>query len=165
MEIFISTIAAQQTPSFKYYADAERRGKLITQWFSWFPVMVLGIFIVSACDACWNIFFVGNMDSTTYYVPFNLFIPFVSDQTITGFVVILLSAMFGAYCYGLAMTATIMNFVCCCFYTDACCRQFKQILDEVNGMLSTGHNRNVRKSIEIKKHLITAVTLHIKILE
>lgn len=135
--------SAKGTAAFKLYSDAERIVKLITQWF--FNVLKNSKpgFHALAVDACYNIYFVDNMDSTTCFSPFITAFPIMGNQSITGFVKFLLTELFGTLRY--------LN--------------LEQIIDEMNEKLSTKINYNVRKSNEMREHVENAIALHINIMK
>lgn len=103
------------------------------------------------------------MDPATYFLPFELFVPFINLHHMTGFIVMVIIQMFTAYSYALAMITTIMYFVSCCYYIEACCLDCKQTFDDINGKLQT--SRKTKNTNEIKKLLKISIRQHIEIME
>lgn len=105
----------------------------------------------------------NDWDIANYYLPCNMFIPFIDDSTIEGYVVQFVVQFWAIYSYCVVIVGIIMYFVSCCLYIKASCQEFAQIFDDVNEKVRTKIDYGT--VIKIKCRLRDAIQLHMKVLE
>lgn len=155
---------AKQTPAFIFYVNAECTGNLYLKW-----VVIIGLWAPGCSLLCISVgyagynMWMGNWDTTTYFLPQPISAPFLNNGTVIEFFVQLLIQSYGGLIYGTTVIAVVMYFVSCCMFIDACCQDFRRIFDEINELAKAdGCAKNL---LEMKSRFRQATTLHIKIME
>lgn len=156
--------AAEHTPAFKFYVEAERSCHFCTKWsmiyIVWAPASTFPVAcILYACFSMNN----GNWDPTTYFLPYKMLIPFVDYNSIGGYFAQVFIQIYAGTVHAVTMITVISYFVCHCLFIDACCQEFRWRFDNFNE-LTTSEGCG-KKFMEIRDCLRRAVALHIKIME
>lgn len=154
----------EKTFAFDLYIQAERESSFFTKWtmiiLTWMYITVL--YIGCTIYACYNMF-MGNWDSTTYFLPEKMWFPFVDNNTIIGFFVLLLIQAFSYYIHTSAILVSFLYFINCCMFIIASCKEFERQFNDINELINADDYAN--RMMDIKARLVEATTLHIRIIK
>lgn len=130
--------------------------------FRWFCPLALANFGLALSEGLYKMY-QGDWDVENYYLPCNLYIPFVDDRTVVGYFVQFFFQFWDVYTYCMVITGVIMYFVNSCMYIMASCQEFEQIFGVLNEIVRS--KIDAATSLEIKIQLRDAIQLHMKIKE
>lgn len=158
--VLIFNLAAKQNiVAFNIYRDAEQKCQLYTKWISFamvfyytlaniVPITVHSIICVIS----------GNFDTATWLFFANLHVPF-DTSTVFGWYIRFLIHIIGGYPYCFTITCIFPYLASICFYIEACCKQFKQVIHKCDETVSikgfqlkNGTSKNLKE--ELKKAII-----------
>lgn len=112
---------------------------------------------------------VGNMDTSTWFLPFHLIVPF-DTQTIWGWYLFLLLQFNISLAYIMCMVAITSYFLCSCAYIEAIRDHFKSLINSIHANVKRKEIvKNPQKNEEIcqkiKDELNEAIEFHTKMIE
>lgn len=153
----------------KMYWNNEQKCEKFTKIFCGMIPFALFIFAVFLAYSIYCIFS-GNLDASTWLLPFKMIVPFNSN-TIWGWFLLWLIQMNMTLAYLISMVAMITYFCCCCFYICAVGDHFSIIIRMISGDFKK-YQENSRKSRhefekntrKFEENLQDAIDLHVKML-
>lgn len=153
---------AENTPSYVVYVEAERKSTLYTKVFLYGLLLYLGIAVhcLSISNVRYNIFVLNNSDWSSYFFPYNFFIPFTPRNHFRGFVIHFLFGVYGGFVYIISLTTTLTFFIGACFYIEASVQELRQAFVNID----TAALRAIKHvDLHVKTH--HCIVFHIKIME
>lgn len=150
------------------YVKAEEKCRNLTKFLSiGYLLDAAALFIAAALFACYCMW-TGNFDTSTWLLPYNLYIPF-DTSTVLGWFLLWLIQCYIALVYSLSATCSMTYFVSCCLYIVAMCDHFNLKVQSINSFLDNLKNSkklNDAKVFErLKLKLNRIVKLHVTIYE
>lgn len=112
---------------------------------------------------------VGNVDTSTWFLPFHMVVPF-DTQTIWGWYIFLLLQFNISLAYITCMIAITSYFLCSCAYIEATRDHFTSLIHSIRANVERKEiERNLQKNKKIcqkiKDELNEAIEFHTKIIE
>lgn len=131
-ECFTLIPLARQSAFYIGYYKAEQQSHILTKWFTLFVVLffTFGTIFCSLLLSFWNLYN-GNVDTVTWWIPYNTHIFFIDKSSFFGWYFELLLQALSGYAFVLAMTCTVTFFGGCSFYIEACRLQLKSMFDDM----------------------------------
>lgn len=151
---------------FNIYWAIEQKCRKCTKIIAFYPLIMM--FVAAAFYSIYCIL-TGNLDTTTWILPYKLSVPF-DTRTIHGWYCLWFIQTNVGISYSVVMVTISTYFACCCFYIDGICEHFDYLIHSINQhMESNGEMENaslIRKMIlNMKITLSEAVIVHNKIFE
>lgn len=91
--------------------------------------------------------FIGNLDTSTWVLPFSLSVPF-NTETILGWYILCFIQFFMGISYSSCISTTTSYFISGCFYIDAICDDFDALIDSLKD--GTQPNDGMKRSQPMK---------------
>ena len=129
------------------------------------------MFLVAFISSFYNIF-VGNLDTSTWELPFSLTVPFNTERIPMWYILCVIQTFMGIS-YSLCISATTSYFISGCFYIAAICDHFEALIDSLKEDIQPNDEAKKSKPIEstkrmhgkLKEKLRNAVEIHVKLYE
>lgn len=149
-----------QHRGFFGFIEAEHKSHLLCKWFTLFMMLffTFGTIMVSCGMSIWCMY-QGNLDTSTWFMPYNIILP-IDKSTPFGWYCEFLLQSFTGYIFVLIITSTVTFFGGCCYYVQTCLKQFKHMFDEVDKKIQAEDGFEA-----IEKDLFDIIIFHNKVLE
>lgn len=105
----------------------------------------------------------GNLDTSTYFLPFSMDIP-LNTKVIAGWLVLWLIQFNMSLAYITCMVTITSYFVSCCFYIDTICTHFDCIIESNRQKSGSKQGESVQDD-EKQQRIHEAIRLHINLFE
>ena len=136
--------AIEQKAVAPIYWAAERKCRRFTKQMISFVLFQQTSFVFALFFSFYCIY-IGNLDTSTYYLPLRLAPPFNIDSLFKWYLFWVVH-FFGGVAYLGGTVIVSVYFVCCCFYLEALCDHFDCLIGEVDAELCQNHHEpNARK--------------------
>lgn len=153
------------------YRNAEQRCHRFMQKMGGFLVFHHTPFLIALLYPLYCVC-IGNFDTSTYYLPFRIAIPFSIASVFKWYLYYVFIQLATANAYIFCVIPAISYFVCCGFYLDTLCDHFDYLIGLVEAEFdqstsqdpddhATAHNR----ALNARKRLSDTVDHHNKIYE
>lgn len=150
------------------YWRTELKCRKYTKIIGSYPVCHQLTFIAALANSFYSIC-IGNLDTSTWPLPFNLVVPF-DTKLIWGWYLLYLLQFCISLAYITSMVSVTSYFVSCCFYIEAICTHFarqiqlaQEMVDQ-NEIMENSKNRQLNET-ELVKQIHEAVDLHVNSFE
>lgn len=149
------------------YRNAEKKSKQFIEKMAVFVLLQQTSFINALLFSIYCIC-IGNFDTSTYYLPLRLALPFSIDSMLRWYLFLMLQVSIG-FAYVFCAIPVISFFVCCCFYLDAICDHFDYLIALVDAEFGKGGMKSedqvTKSSLNARNFLINSIDHHNKIYE
>lgn len=150
------------------YLTVEQRCRRFTMQMSSFAVFELASIVMALFISFYHIH-VGNLDTSTYYLPLHYATPFTIDSVFKWDLFWAIQLL-GCVAYLAGTVVVITYFVCCCFYVEALCDHFDLLIetidDELHPKRRDSNQVDIRSgSSNVRKIFSDAIDHHNKIYE
>lgn len=124
----------------------------------------VGAFIYAIYSIC-----IGNLDNSTWILPFNIVFPFDTSD-ISGWFFEWFYQCLSALSYAISVSLTSMYFVCLCYNIITICKHFGFLFESIDQSVEQLRNEKIPKKRQIlwyniHRKLCEAVTIHVKVYE
>lgn len=164
LNFLFSSLAVRLTRIYDIYHDVDAITTTYTKRIVGFFVsfMCAGIIGSTALNAFSNIYVLNNPNPETFYLPFDMKIPYIQRNNFIGFMIMLMFQMLGGLSYNLAMTTSVTFFLTCSLYIRGCCKHFQML---VNDLEKVGIKIRTKHDVAtFQRHLNELIGFHVKIL-
>lgn len=145
-----------------YWAN-EQKCRRITDLLIKYISFNQSTFVVALIYAFYNIS-IGNMNTSTWFLPFSMDPPF-NTESFTGWFILWFFQQNMSLAYITCMVTITSYFVCCCFYIETMCNHFDLLMRLKREKSNTKRRESKENGPRFKEKLHEAVKLHINIFE
>lgn len=150
------------------YWNNEQKCRKLTDFMKYYTPFQLVTFVSSFIHSIYSIC-IGNVDTSTWILPFYLVVPF-SIKTLSGWYFMFFIQVNISVTYAMCVVSVTSYFVSSCFYICTICEHFERLLDLTSVDIKRTDNsrkpktskKSLDESIEAFNH---SIDLHIKIFE
>lgn len=139
------------------YWENEQKCQKFTKWFFYYVFAHQSIVMASLCYSFYCIF-VGNRDTSTFVLAFNIVVPF-DTRHLFGWYVQWLIQLSMSISYVLSVVSVTSYFVCCCLYVQAICDHFNLLINSID-QNGEPYDERIQKT-----EMIEAIEIHVKVFE
>lgn len=146
---------------FNIYWNTERKCRQLTKLMPLYPLMLMFVAAILYSFYC---LLTGNLDTTTWILPYRMSVPFNTKPIHGWYLFWFLQANTGMS-YSLVMVTISSYFVCCCFYIEAVCKHFDYLIYSLKKGGSDDINDSKFNCRNVKETLSEAVRVHNMVFE
>lgn len=151
---------------FNIYWTIEQKCRKCTKIIAGYPLILM--FVAAALYSIYCIL-TGNLDTTTWILPYKLSVPF-ETRTIHGWYCLWFIETQIGISYSMVMVNISTYFVCCCFYIVGICEHFDYLIHSINQIVESKDGKENASSAEkrvlnMKTTLSKAIIIHNTIFE
>lgn len=168
--ISIISVAIKQNTVALIYQNVEQNCRHFTIKMTTFVLFQQTSFVIALIFSIYCIY-VGNFDTSTYYLPLRIAAPFHIDSVFEWYLFWALQLNFG-FSYSFCVIPAASFFVCSCFYLSAMCDHFNYLIALVEAEFDRNVNETMNKcssdhqnSLNARKLLSNTIDHHNKIYE
>lgn len=153
--------SAKNDIELNIYWNAEERCQKYTKVLACYIIVNQTMFCIAFILSIYNVF-IGNLDTSTWALPFSLTVPFDIER-ISGWYILCFIQFIMGISYSSCISTMTSYFISGCFYIGAICDHFDTLIDSIKESKPT---KSAPKTFEnIKEKLNSLVEIHVQLYE